>query len=249
MSGPIYALGDIHGQLHDLKRVHDWIARDRIRSGCETAPVVHLGDLIDRGPDSRGVIEYLLQGQKAGQPWIVLKGNHDRFLQKFIEDPDWGDPRLRPDYDWMHPNMGGHQTLASYGIDPPEGQPLSHLPNSARAKIPAAHIAFLTGLPLYLRHGDVVFVHAGIRPGKPMPEQTEDDLLWMRQPVFTEFSGDFGFLLIHGHTMVPNVTHFGNRVDIDTGAGRGDPISAIVVNGTKVEILERNTRRPLPSPW
>lgn len=248
MSEPIYAIGDIHGQLDDLRRVHDWIARDRKAHGTPGAKVIHVGDLGDRGPDTKGVIQHLIDGQAAGQPWLVLKGNHDRFLQKFIEDPNWIDHRLRADYTWLHPHMGGLDALKSYGIDVSDGQAVARMHKEALARIPSSHHMFLADLPLYHRASeDVLFVHAGIRPGIPLTAQSEDDLLWIR-PGFLDYSGDFGVLVIHGHTMVHTVTHFGNRVDIDTGAGRGDPLSAIVVEGTDIFVLEKDGRRALPPP-
>jgi len=244
-SETIYALGDIHGQLDDLKRAHDWIASDRARNGVVGETVVHVGDLIDRGPDSAGVIDYLSSGQKAGQSWVVLKGNHDRFLQKFIQEPGWSDHRLRPDYTWLHPNMGGQATLGSYGVDAAAGRALADIEADAAKAVPAEHIDFIAHLPLYFTANGVAFVHAGMKPGIPVQEQAEDDLLWIRTPEFRTFTGDFGHLLVHGHTMVDQVTHFGNRIDIDTGAGRGDPISVIVIEGGEVSQLDHDRRRPV----
>ncbi|MGR3291614.1 MAG: metallophosphoesterase, partial [Paracoccaceae bacterium] len=111
----IYAIGDIHGHLDKLRQVHDWIAADRARQGGSDI-VVHVGDLVDRGPDSAGVIQYLIDGLKAGENWVVLRGNHDRMMSLYLQTPSAGDGRLRVDYSWLHHRLGGLTTLASYGV-------------------------------------------------------------------------------------------------------------------------------------
>ncbi|MFN7053431.1 MAG: metallophosphoesterase, partial [Gemmobacter sp.] len=102
-----YAIGDIHGHLDLLKAAHALIAADRAAIGDTEAPVVHIGDLVDRGPDSRGVIDFLMQGQAMGAPWVVLKGNHDRLFTLFMADPHDSDACLRADLAWLHPRLGG----------------------------------------------------------------------------------------------------------------------------------------------
>ncbi len=247
MSAPVYAVGDIHGHLDQLKRVHDLIERDQATHGHDNAPVVHIGDLTDRGPDSRGVIQHLLDGLAAGRNWITIKGNHDRFFQMFIENPDWTDRCLRPGLTWLHHRMGGLATLASYGIDASSSRTWHDLADEARAKVPAVHTAFLRSLPLYHEHCDVLFVHAGLRPNVPLKGQLEDDLLWIRD-LFLGCQDSFGPLVVHGHTMVEQVQHHGNRINIDTGAGRGDELSAVVIEGRAVWKLEPHGRRALEPP-
>lgn len=240
-----YAIGDIHGHLDKLQVAHDLIAADRQRTGDAAAPVVHVGDLVDRGPDSRGVIDLLVAGIGRGAPWIVLKGNHDRMFAGFVQDGDHHDPGLRPDLHWLHPRLGGDTTLASYGVTGVGERYLSDLSAEARAQVPQAHLAFLAGLPTQFRHGDVLFVHAGIRPGVALQMQTETDLLWIRAP-FLDDPRDHGPLIVHGHTPVDLPRHYGNRVNIDTGAGYGRALSAIVIEGRSAWHLTRSGRVPLP---
>jgi diadenosine tetraphosphatase ApaH/serine/threonine PP2A family protein phosphatase len=244
MTKPVYAIGDIHGHLDQLQRVHSLIEQDQATQGYDNAPVVHIGDLTDRGPDSRGVIQHLIEGREAGKNWTIIKGNHDRFFQMFVQDPAWVDVHLRPELTWLHQRMGGLETLKSYGIEATANRSWLDLASEAQAKVPAAHTAFLRGLPLYHRHGELLFVHAGLRPDVPIEDQTETELMWMREP-FLSHKGSHGSLVVHGHTMVDHVEHHGNRVNIDTGAGRGDDLSAVVIEGRQVFVLQDIGRQPL----
>jgi serine/threonine protein phosphatase 1 len=241
LSNPIYAIGDIHGHLDQLRRVHDLIGRDQLAQGLSNAPVVHIGDLTDRGPNSRGVIEFLMTGRAAGQNWTVIKGNHDRFFQMFVEDPNWSDKRLRTDLNWLHPRMGGLETLASYGIDATAERSWLDLATEAQGAVPPSHIEFLASLPLYYQTEGLLFVHAGIRPGIAIVDQVEDDLMWIRDG-FLDHTGSFGHLVIHGHTMVHQVDYRSNRLNIDTGAGRGDDLSAVVIEDGQVYLLSPQGR-------
>ncbi|GHD98928.1 serine/threonine protein phosphatase [Defluviimonas sp. 20V17] len=240
-----YAIGDIHGQIDLLRGAHARIERDRAETGDAEAPVVHVGDLVDRGPDSAGVIAFLSEGIAAGAPWVVLKGNHDRMFAGFLERADFQDPMLRPDYTWLHPRVGGLETLASYGIANPGRRPVAELHAEARDKVPAAHHAFLAGLPTHLHRGEVFFVHAGIRPGLPLTAQTEDDMTWIRR-AFLDDLRDHGALIVHGHTPVERATHYGNRLNIDSGAAYGGPLSVVVIEDRDVWELTERGRQPLP---
>lgn len=232
----IYAIGDIHGHLDKLEQAHRLIEADRARAGDSVAPVVHLGDLVDRGPDSAGVVDYLIRGIEAGAPWIVLKGNHDRMFTGFMSDPDHQDPGLRADLHWTHPRLGGDATLASYGV-PGAGERLLHdLHEEARARVPERHLHFLRSLPSRALMGEVLFVHAGIRPGIPLADQVEDDLLWIRRP-FLDWTGDHGVLVVHGHTAVEAPEHHGNRVNLDSGAGYGRALTAAVFEERRAFVL------------
>jgi len=240
-----YAIGDIHGHLALLHTAHARIAADRARVGDADAPVVHLGDLVDRGPDSRAVIETLLAGQIAGKPWIVLRGNHDTMFARF---PDgYRDPILREGLDYLHDNIGGRTTLAGYGIDLSQGRHISEIQADAKARIPMAHRAFLLGSPLYHLRGPVLFVHAGIRPGVALDQQVEADLCWIRKP-FHDHTAPHPWLVVHGHTPIAAATHYGNRVNIDSRAAFGGPLTAIVTEGTKVYRLTDTGRAPLTPP-
>lgn len=239
-----YAIGDIHGHLALLHGAHALIQADRVQCGDSTSPVIHIGDLVDRGPDSAGVIEHLRAGIADGQPWIVLKGNHDRMFTAFLNDVDYHDPGLRPDLGWLHPRLGGAATLASYGVRNAADRPLAPVHAEARAAVPESHRVFMESRPTWVRRGPVVFVHAGIRPGIPLFAQSEDDLVWIRSP-FLEDPRDHGFLVIHGHTAIDAPTHYGSRVNIDSSAAYGGPLTAVVIEGREVFHLSAKGRVPL----
>jgi len=239
-----YAVGDIHGQLDKLRRAHALIEKDRREQRDEEAPVVHIGDLVDRGPDSRGVLDWLLAGIGKGAPWVALKGNHDRMFACALDDPGYHDPGLRPDLHWTNPRLGGDTTLASYGVTVTDERGLPDLAEEMRQAVPSAHREFLAALPLHFARGEALFVHAGIRPGVPLADQTEDDLLWIREPFLAD-RRDHGPLVIHGHTPVEVPIHYGNRVNIDTGAGYGNALSAVVIEDRAAWLLTAYGRMPL----
>jgi serine/threonine protein phosphatase 1 len=160
-----YAIGDVHGHLDKLQALHTLIAADRATTDDEEAPVIHIGDLVDRGPDSRGVIDFLLAGTARGENWLVLKGNHDRMFSGFMADADYHDPRLRRDLWWLHDRLGGVETLASYGVMNAGERLLHDVQAEARAKVPASHLAYLAALPTHHLRDTCLFVHAGVRPG------------------------------------------------------------------------------------
>ena len=238
-----YAIGDIHGHLALLQRAHALIAADQAQHG--PAPIVHIGDLVDRGPDCAGVISYLIEGLAQGQDWVILKGNHDRMFAGYLEDIAYRDPRLRVDLSYLHPRIGGAATLASYGVKKAADRPLAPVHAEAVAAVPQAHRDFLNALPIHYARGDAIFVHAGIRPGIPLLAQTEDDLCWIRDS-FLDDPRDHGALVVHGHTHLPQATHYGNRLNLDSGAAYGGPLTAVVIEGRDVFELSEKGRHPLP---
>jgi len=240
-----YAIGDIHGHLDKLATAHRLIAADRAATGDHDAPVIHLGDLVDRGPESAEVVEYLSLGPARGGPWITILGNHDRMFARFVTEATAQDAAMKADYDWLHPKIGGLATLDSYGVAP--APDLATLHRQAQARVPASHRAFLAGLPLSFAFGPLFFAHAGIRPGVPLDQQAEDDLLWIRNPFLTD-PRDHGALVIHGHTAVHAPEHHGNRVNLDTGAGFGRALSVAVFEGREVALLTDLGRQPLRPP-
>jgi serine/threonine protein phosphatase 1 len=240
-----YAIGDIHGQLEKLLAAHTSIEEDRRQGGDPEAPIVHVGDLVDRGPDSRGVIAHLMDGIARGENWVVLKGNHDRMFASFLADPGRQDTGLRPEHSWLLPNLGGAATLSSYGVARAGHRPLAEVHAEARALVPPDHLAFVEGLPLWHQGGEAVFVHAGIRPGIPMARQVEDDLVWIRAG-FLDDPRDHGALVVHGHTTIAEATHYGNRLNIDTGAGYGGPLTAVAVEGRAAWLLTARGRVAIP---
>lgn len=241
MTKPIYAIGDIHGQLEELARVLSLIEAD----GGPDAQIVFVGDYVDRGPDSRGVIQTLIDGQRAGKPWTAIKGNHDRYFTRFLEDQTVFDPATRSGLYWLNSRLGGDTTLASYGVTAEDGQPLEPIHAAAVNAVPDEHLRFMQDLPLMHQAGDLVFVHAGIRPGVALEHQLENDLIWIRDG-FLDDPRDHGPLVVHGHTALDYPQHHGNRVNLDSGAGYGRPLCAAVFEGRTGWVLTGNGRVPIP---
>lgn len=240
MTQPIYAVGDLHGQLAMLEEALAKIERD----GGPDAKVVFLGDLVDRGPDSAGVIDRLMTGQQEGRNWTVLRGNHDRMFSYFLEDLPRPDPQILLGMDWFNDRIGGRTTLASYGIETDETSRYYQIHSMAREAIPQSHQDFMANLPAYHQHGDLLFVHAGIRPGVPLSEQTEDDMCWIRRE-FLLYDKPHPWLVVHGHTHRPKPEHRTNRVNLDSGAGHGRPLTTAVFEGRDCWVLEESGRRAL----
>lgn len=232
MSDPIYVIGDIHGQLEDLERVLDLIEAD----GGPDAYTVFLGDYVDRGPDSKGVVQKLLDGTSQGRNWHLVRGNHDRYLARFYDDMTVQDANTRTGLSWLNPRLGGDKTLISYGVAAEEGAPLSPMHVQVRNLVPPEHISFLKGLPLIHETDHLINVHAGIRPGVALADQLEDDLIWIREG-FLDHTGSFGKLVVHGHTALDYPMHAGNRVNLDAGAGYFRPLHAAVFEDRECWLL------------
>jgi serine/threonine protein phosphatase 1 len=225
----IYTIGDVHGCIDHLLRVEAGIMAD-LRARPHPDPLVVLvGDFTDRGPDSRAVIEHLVTMQRGGPETICLLGNHDYCFLEYWTDPLTQSASLH----WLNRRMGGDMTLASYGVaGASEHQPeRSHA--AFRAAVPDRHLEFLQTLKTYHAVGDYLFVHAGIRPGIALPEQELMDLIWIRDG-FLDFTGDLGTMVVHGHTVVPQVERHANRLAIDTGAVFGGPLSCVVLEGDDI---------------
>lgn len=237
-----YAIGDIHGHLDLLHRAHARIAADQARHGPGT--VVHVGDLVDRGPDSRGVIEHLRAGIAEGRDWVVLKGNHDRMFAGFLSDIAYKEPGLREDLSYLHYKIGGGPTLASYGVRNAADRPVAPVHAEAVQAVPQAHRDFLQSRPTMFKQGRAVFVHAGIRPGVPFDKQAETDLVWIRGG-FLEDDRDHGALIVHGHTALDKATLYRNRLNLDSGAAYGGPLSAVVIEDNAVFLLTETGRLKL----
>jgi serine/threonine protein phosphatase 1 len=162
----------------------------------------------------------------------------------FMEDYPRTDYRLKPGYDWFHERIGGVETLASYGIDADIDRRIFQLHEDAQEAVPQHHLDFINNLPLTLTAGELLFVHAGIRPGVALEQQTEDDLVWIREG-FLDDPRPHHWLIVHGHTTVPEATHYGNRVNLDSGAGYGKPLTAAVFEGSDSWVLTDNGREAL----
>lgn len=240
MSKPIYAVGDIHGQHDELLRVLDLIQTD----GGPDAEVVFIGDYTDRGPASSDVLDTLIDGVTKGKPWHCLKGNHDRMFSWFMRDYPMHDAYLPVYLYWLHERLGGDTTLASYGIKMAGTDRQTAVHALAKATVPQAHVDFLDGLALSFETDDLFFAHAGIQPGVPLDEQSEHDLLWIRKEFHID-TRDHGKIVVHGHTPVETATHYGNRVNIDAGAGYGRTLAALVFEGRTCWSLTEQGRVPL----
>ncbi len=206
----IYAIGDIHGRLDLLMEADRKIEADV--GDHETALAVYLGDYIDRGPDSRGVVEHLRSNRNSRFLRLCLRGNHDDVFLNFLENPleEWG---------WL--DLGGKETLRSYGlnIDPYGDRALGQdvLVAALRSHVPAQHREFLSTTRLWARGGDFLFVHAGIQPGVAIERQEPLDFMWIREPFLSEGPG-LPLTVVHGHTPAATVSYGPNRIGIDTGA-------------------------------
>lgn len=237
-----YAIGDVHGCLVQLDRLIKQIEGDLDERPVKEAFLVFVGDLIDRGPDSAGVIERLRTYSRPGLKPIFLAGNHEEYFLRVLN----GERGVLDN--WL--DYGGRQCAQSYGVSAdqlvalPEDQAIALL----RRQVPSEHRRFLKSFGDTFRFGDYLFVHAGIRPGLPLEQQSRQDLRWIREP-FLHDSGDHGFVVVHGHTIVESVEELPNRIGIDTGAYRSGVLTALVVDGSERRFLSATDddagRKPL----
>jgi len=208
----LYAVGDIHGRADLLANLLYQIEADAAARDAAKTTLVFVGDYVDRGPDSRGVVELLLNGLPAPLDAHFLKGNHEAMLLDFVADP-W-----RLDH-WRR--NGGDATMASYGVDVAGLRAAKASPEvwhaAFTAALPESHLNFYSSLRLHVRAGDYLFVHAGLRPGVPLEAQDETDLIWIRHD-FLDATEPFGPVVVHGHTPVDAPAVLPNRIGIDTGA-------------------------------
>lgn len=228
----VYAIGDIHGQYEELIALQKRILRDldSASSDGKSVSIVYLGDYIDRGPDSSAVVDAMLSPLASDIGHICLLGNHEAAMLDFMADPlahaEW--------LDW-----GGLETLASYGLRLGGGRgrdAVLALADGLRQCLPEAHRQFLENLIPMVEIGDYAFVHAGVRPGRPLAEQTRDDLLWIRD-VFLSSRRWHGRMIVHGHTIVSAPQFHRNRIAIDTGAYATGLLSCLRLEGEERRIL------------
>ncbi|CAO3403573.1 metallophosphoesterase family protein [Azospirillum palustre] len=239
----VYAIGDVHGCLGQLDEL-----LDRVRADAGRQPdgmqrwLIFLGDYIDRGPDSAGVIERLVSLSMPGFSLRFLIGNHEQAMLEFLRDPVSGQ-------DWLQ--FGGVATLASYGVtalhnldDPVH---LALLRDGLCRRLPPSHRVFLESLAPLTIIGDYAFVHAGIRPGLPLADQNQNDLCRIREP-FLDFVGPHEKRIVHGHSISPFPEARYNRIGIDTGAYAGGPLTSVVLHGTMIRFIQARADGSRSSP-
>ena len=219
----LYIIGDIHGRSDLLERIIDQIYRDLDKHGADNCLFITLGDYIDRGPDSRAVIERLAHNPFPSR-YIALKGNHEELLQEFLKNAQIGDH-------WR--GLGGLETLHSYGVSIKNlmrGKGFDEAATALKAAIPKEHLAFLSALKPALKIGSYFLCHAGVRPGVQLKNQKLDDLLWIRDE-FLSSAVDFGKIIIHGHSPTEWPEIRSNRINIDTGAFATGRLTCLVIDG------------------
>lgn len=234
----IYAIGDIHGHVDPLHRMHDLIEADLNDRPVERASIVYVGDYVDRGPDSRGVLDALIEREITHPHFehVFLLGNHeDAMFNEFMNDP------LGQRQDWLE--WGGIETIESYGIEVDKSiayaRQAEELAAALHAALPTTHREFLKNLALYHAVDDYLFVHAGIRPNVALEKQTKQDLTFTRDP-FMAHEDHHPHRVVHGHTPPRNkrVDIRPNRINVDTHLYEGGPLSAAVIEGEDVRVLE-----------
>lgn len=224
----LYAVGDVHGCAHLLASLCEAIRADLEGWAGETR-TIFLGDYIDRGPDSAGVVD-ILAGTDLPNP-VFLKGNHEDMLLTFLAGAEAGPLWLR---------NGAAATLASYGIDV-DRILLTHgygaLREAFAVALPEAHRTFFSGLRLSHREGDFFFCHAGVRPGVALDAQVPDDLIWIRDE-FLLSPRDHGAVIVHGHTPSSAPEILPNRINIDTGAFLTHVLTCLVIEGAALRLIQ-----------
>ncbi len=207
----IFAIGDVHGSL---RKLHSLIERCKRHADGQAMTFVFLGDYIDRGPESAGVVSHVIDLQtRLPEQVIALKGNHEAIALDVIDG-------VMPADHWL--SQGGVETLRSYGV-------------RNAGELPGAHVHWMRSLPLSYDDGRRFFVHAGIDPDRPFNAQRDTDLFWIREPFLSD-RRDHGRLIVHGHTPTKgrNPDLRANRLNIDTGAVFGGPLTAAVFRDTEV---------------
>ena len=225
----LYVVGDVHGRADLLAALLARIDIDLKRTPIAQPTQIFLGDYIDRGPYSRQVIDLLIARSRHHKT-LFLKGNHEAFASQVLSDPSLLS-------EWRQ--MGGANTLLSYGVtssgrtDPKADREIAL---AFRQAVPESHRKFIEGLALSFTCGDFFFTHAGVRPGIPLEQQHQQDLLWIRDD-FLLHEEDFGKVVVHGHTPATQPEIRPNRINIDTGAYATGRLTCLVLEGDRMSFL------------
>ena len=220
----IYAIGDVHGRLDLLDALLARIDEDNASRADARTELIFLGDLVDRGPDSAGVIDRIIRLAEEWPHVRVLMGNHEEVFLHVLEG---GIEALR-----LFTRIGGRETILSYGVAETDYDRADYPALSAlvREAVPQTHLAFLRETEDVIEIGDYVFVHAGVRPGVRFAEQRAADLRWIRNR-FLQHEGDFGKMVVHGHSISDEAVVRPNRIGIDTGAFETGRLTALALEG------------------
>ncbi|MBV6658208.1 MAG: serine/threonine protein phosphatase [Devosiaceae bacterium] len=241
----VYAIGDVHGRADLLLRLLDAIDADlAARPPAHGACIVPLGDLVDRGPGSRTVLDVLLAADRPDLPVITLRGNHDDWMLRALE----GETGHLGSW-WEH---GGRETAMSYGVKVPISVtarvPAPEVIDAFKAAVPPDHLGFLRSLPAMALLPGYAFVHAGVRPGVPLAEQDPKELMWIRH-AFLDSDADHGAIIVHGHTPTDTVEVRANRIGIDIGAHATNRLACLIVEDGTHELMvatARTVKGPAP---
>ncbi len=229
----LYAVGDIHGRLDLLDQIADWIAGDLARAPIP-AVTVFLGDYIDRGPNSFGVVDRL-SGDEFPTPVKALRGNHEEMLLTFLDN----DASLEA---WRR--YGGLETLHSYGVPVIKimrGQGFDAAREALLERLPQRHLDFYRNTGFFAEAGDYFFCHAGVRPGVALNAQSPDDLMWIREE-FIRYGGTYPKRIVHGHTPVSTPMVMPDRVNIDTGAYASGALTCVALEGDTLRLFTTGRR-------
>jgi serine/threonine protein phosphatase 1 len=226
-------VGDVHGRADLLEVLLGRIAADAARHPDDrNRTLIFLGDYIDRGASSRGVVERLLTDPLPGFETVRLLGNHEEALLDFLDERSNG-------VDWL--GYGGLETLMSYSVPlrglPDSPQRAAELRAALAAAVPPEHVAFYRACTLHHTVGDYVFVHAGVRPGVPLDRQHPADLLWIRDEFLRARIALPGKVVVHGHTICDLAQDRGHRINIDTGAFVSGRLTCLVLRGTRRQFM------------
>lgn len=228
----IYAIGDVHGYLDLLFKIHDLISDDLAKSPVKHHKIIHLGDYIDRGPNSKGCLQYLINLMASNEHVSCLKGNHEEKLIRFLDDP------INTAHSFL--TYGGAECALSYGVQPVHlsgsNDEMIIFRDQLLQSVPRSHIEFIGELLFSQTMGDYFFAHAGVRPGIAMDEQSNHDLMTIRKD-FIAYQGLFPKVIIHGHTPHHPIEIKQNRINADTMAYATQELTAIVLEGDQYRIL------------
>lgn len=232
-----YAIGDIHGRLDLFEALIAAIESEIAAAPATDHHIILLGDLVDRGPASAGVIDRARAWQQTRNVRI-LAGNHEEMFLNAFEKPE----TLR-----HFVKHGGYETLLSYGFSSKDlaNLPLEDIFAALPAYVSEDTRAYIAGFEMMIRAGDYVFVHAGIDPSRPLSEQKRSDLLWIRER-FLSHEGPLERVVVHGHTIFENVMDCGNRIGIDTGAFRSGVLTALVLEGDQRRVMQARASDTAP---